>query len=69
MPNFAFYDLDVASMFTNNASAYCPLEKFKLSKVYNSSSGAVYSVGEWGQRMRLNEFTGFWELFSVDISF
>ena len=42
------YDLDLRTLFTNNASAYCPITSYGISKVFNYSSGYVYSSSQWG---------------------
>ena len=56
------YDLDLRTLFTNNASAYCPITSYGISKVFNYSSGYVYSSSQWGQFMSLQASTGRWEL-------
>ena len=55
------YDLDLSTIFTNNASFYCPIQKYEIGKVFNYSSGAVESYASFMSRMRLNEVTGYWE--------
>ena len=47
------YDLDLRTLFTNNASAYCPITSYGISKVFNYSSGYVYSSSQWGQFMSI----------------
>lgn len=39
----SFYNLDLSTIFTNNASFYCPIQKYEIGKVYNYTTGAVES--------------------------
>ena len=55
------YDLDLKTLISNNASAYCPIEEYKIAKVYNYTSGAVESTASFSTRMSLDTITGIWE--------
>ena len=64
--SLSFYDLDLKALIFNNASAYCPIEEYKIAKVYNYTSGAVESTAAFSTRMSLDKVSGIWEFTNLD---
>ena len=65
IPGFETYELNIASLFTNNASAFCLIVKYRISKVQNSSTGQDINVAEYSQHMSIEETLGLWSLFNL----
>lgn len=49
-----YYVVDLRTIFTNNASFYCPRTLYEIVTVYNSSSGDVYTSDVWQDRMLIH---------------
>ena len=64
--SLSFYDLDLKALIFNNASAYRPIEEYKIAKVYNYTSGAVESTAAFSTRMSLDKVSGIWEFTNLD---
>lgn len=60
-----YYVVDLRTIFTNNASYYCPRTNYEIVTVYNSSSGDVYFSDAWSDRMLIHNSVGLWEFINA----
>ena len=64
-----YYMVDLKTIFTNNASFYCPRTSYEIVTVYNASSGDVYSSDKWADRMLMHSSVGIWEFVNARSSY
>ena len=57
-----FYDVELASMFLNNASEYCSLESIQIYQVEEKSTGAI--VESYDHLFSFDEESGFFSILS-----
>ena len=64
-----YYMVDLKTLFTNNASFYCPRSTYEIVTVYNASTGFFYSNDMWADRMLMHSSVGIWEFVNANSSY
>lgn len=64
-----YYQVDLRTIFTNNASFYCPRTLYDVVTVYNYSSGYVFTQEQWKDRFHMVPLQGILEFVNVRSQF
>ena len=58
--SFSSISLEIGQLMTNNASTYCPIERYEIDQVIDNVTNYLYHSSEYESKMDLDEGNGVW---------